>query len=201
MTAFKKPTLESSPPRGAGAPTRGQPLTPARAAGRTAHGWPLAEGRRARVPPDWRAPRDPPATHGPSSPCHTRYRGTAPRICRQVYRKTPIRRLLSRGNPLPYTTFDRFFPLRTAWQTPPSTWAVDASLFSCMWYRRFVRRTIHPSGSRLLEQVLPCRLLDLLDVGRLCLSACRTGVGRTCNTRAVSRMPLACIAPCRRSVA
>src|SRR5262249_25653855 len=42
--------------------------------------------------------------------------------------------------------------------------------------------------------VLQCRLIDLLEVRRLFLSSCRTVVGLTCNTRAVSRMPLAFIA-------
>jgi hypothetical protein len=43
-------------------------------------------------------------------------------------------------------------------------------------------------------QVLPGCLRYLVDVGHLFLSAFRTVVGLTGNTRAVSRMPLACIA-------
>jgi betaine-aldehyde dehydrogenase len=31
----------------------------------------------------------------------------------------PIRRLLSRGNTFPYTTFDNYFPWRSAWHTRP----------------------------------------------------------------------------------
>jgi hypothetical protein len=34
----------------------------------------------------------------------------------------PIRRLLSRGKTLPYTTFDHVFPWRAAWHTPPALW-------------------------------------------------------------------------------
>jgi hypothetical protein len=33
--------------------------------------------------------------------------------------KSPIRRLSSRGNNSPYTTFDNCFPWRAAWHTPP----------------------------------------------------------------------------------
>ncbi|SRR6266702_3988497 len=33
--------------------------------------------------------------------------------------KSPIRRLPSRGNHSPYTTFDNCFPWRSAWHTPP----------------------------------------------------------------------------------
>src|SRR5262245_15762381 len=43
-------------------------------------------------------------------------------------------------------------------------------------------------------QVLQGCLIYLLDVRRLFLSSCRTVVGLTCNTRAVSRIPLAFIA-------
>jgi hypothetical protein len=79
--------------------------------------------------------------------------------------EAPLRRLLSRGNPSPYTTFDHFFPWRAAWQTPPLTGAADAALFSGVWGRLCGRRTIHPSGSRLLDVSLarhtsapgPCR--------------------------------------------
>ena len=43
-------------------------------------------------------------------------------------------------------------------------------------------------------QGLPCRLLDRWDGGRLLVRSCRTVGGLTGNTRAVSRMPRACIA-------
>jgi hypothetical protein len=58
----------------------------------------------------------------------------------------PIRRLLSRGKTLPYTTFDHVFPWRAAWHTPPRLVAADASRYSCVWRRRCGRRPSHPAG-------------------------------------------------------
>jgi len=70
--------------------------------------------------------RKPPAQAGPCD--------TAPKECRaekkgvrgldnsgNIEGRPPISRRLSRGNTLPYTTFDHFFPWRAAWPTPPPT--------------------------------------------------------------------------------
>src|SRR5262249_59184348 len=46
----------------------------------------------------------------------------------------------------------------------------------------------------LRSEVLQGHLIDLLDLRFLFFHSFRTVVGLTCNTRAVSRMPLACIA-------
>ena len=65
--------------------------------------------------------------------------------------KSPIRRLLSRGNTSPFTTFDSFFPLRSARHTPPPTCGLRRIRVFFAWCRLCGRRTIHPSGSRPLD--------------------------------------------------
>src|SRR5262249_39300097 len=73
-------------------------------------------------------------------------------ILMEAYRKTPIRRLLSRGNTSPLHNFGQLFSVafRLAHSTPRLV-ASDAPLFSFAWCRPCGRRTKHPSGSRLRD--------------------------------------------------
>ena len=64
--------------------------------------------------------------------------------------KSPIRRLLSRGKPLPYTTFD-IFPLRSARHTPPPIGDLRRIRVFIPVASAPMRRTSHPSGSRPLD--------------------------------------------------
>jgi hypothetical protein len=65
--------------------------------------------------------------------------------------KSPIRRLLSRGNTSPFPQLLAFFPLRSTRHTPPPDWL--SQTHPCFHSRGVgsVRRTSHPSGSRLLD--------------------------------------------------
>ena len=74
-----------------------------------------------------------------------------------------MRRLLSRDNTPPPTTFDHFFSLRSVRQTPPRLVVSDASLFSCAWCRLCGRHTTHPSGSRPLTSRPRARRLPLVS--------------------------------------
>src|SRR5215475_8946659 len=53
-----------------------------------------------------------------------------------------------------YTTFD-FFPLCSAWHTPPPLGDLRRIRVFIAWRRLLLRRTSHPSGSRLLDASLP----------------------------------------------
>ena len=79
-------------------------------------------------------------------------RGKSPRLSHRRRGKTPIRRLLSRGNTSPLHNFGQLFSVafRLAHSTPRLV-ASDAPLFSFAWCRPCGRRTKHPSGSRLRD--------------------------------------------------
>jgi hypothetical protein len=51
----------------------------------------------------------------------------------------------------PYTTFDNFFRCVPIGKPHPPFVISDASVFSLLWRRLVLRRTSHPSGSRLID--------------------------------------------------
>jgi len=66
--------------------------------------------------------------------------------------KSPIRRLLSRGNTSPLHNFGQLLSVAFRWaNSTPRLVASDAPLFSFAWCRPCGRRTKHPSGSRLRD--------------------------------------------------
>ena len=67
----------------------------------------------------------------------------------------PIRRLPSRGNTSPLTQLLTFFPLCSTRHTPPPLGDLRRIRVFIAWRRLLLRRTSHPSGSRLLDASLP----------------------------------------------
>jgi hypothetical protein len=67
----------------------------------------------------------------------------------------PIRRLPSRGNTSPCTQLLTFFTLGSARHTPPPLGDLRRIRVFIAWRRLLLRRTSHPSGSRLLDASLP----------------------------------------------
>jgi hypothetical protein len=108
------------PTRGAGAPQRGQAVTPAMAAGLTAHGWTMEEVRSDRGPPDLRDRLAQPPTEDTASPFHTRYRGTPPDSL-----DTPRSTANAAGTPLSSASSTKAMP--SLYITPfPSRWETMA---------------------------------------------------------------------------
>src|SRR6266478_7376864 len=65
--------------------------------------------------------------------------------------KSPIRRLLSRGNTYPLHNFWHFFSLRSARYTPPPIGGLRRIRVFIPMASAPMRRTSHPSGSRPLD--------------------------------------------------
>jgi hypothetical protein len=77
------------------------------------------------------------------------------RLTRRTLDAPPIRRLPSRGNTSPLTQLLTFFPLCSTRHTPPPLGDLRRIRVFIAWRRLLLRRTSHPSGSRLLDASLP----------------------------------------------
>src|SRR2546429_7140374 len=90
-------------------------------------------------------------------PVHCRH--FSPIICRSVKRgkSHPLEGSCQEAIPLLYTTFDIFFRCVPIGTLHPRLVISDASVFSLLWRRLPLRRTSHPSGSRLLDVSCSCQ--------------------------------------------
>jgi len=80
------------------------------------------------------------------------YPGQSPEVKRH-----PLEGSCQEAIPLLYTTFDIFFRCVPLGTLHPRLVISDASVFSLLWRRLPLRRTSHPSGSRLLDVSRSCQ--------------------------------------------
>ncbi len=82
---------------------------------------------------------------------------THPHVLLSPWKSHPLEGSCQEAIPLLYTTFDIFFRCVPIGTLHPRLVISDASVFSLLWRRLPLRRTSHPSGSRLLDVSCSCQ--------------------------------------------